>query len=80
MGAFFLGHIFLKKAFCLLATPKQMPFLAISNETIFFKIQDTRLGAIVAPNKCTVFFNRDRGRFGQKTQYLTLFLLLAIIL
>ena len=28
-----------------------MLFLTISNENIFFKTQDTRLGAIVAPNK-----------------------------
>ena len=40
-----------KGAFCLLALPKQMSFLSISDENIFFKTQDTRLSAIVAPNK-----------------------------
>ena len=50
----FWGHIFRKKkrAFWLLAPPKQMPFLTISNKNIFFKTQGTRLGAIVTPNKC----------------------------
>ena len=52
MGVF-LGHIFQKKrAFCLLAPTKQMPFLTISKKNIFFKTQGTRLGEIVAPNKC----------------------------
>ena len=40
-----------KRAFCLLASPKQMSFLTISVESSFFKIQGTRLDAIVAPNK-----------------------------
>ena len=39
------------KGHWLLAPPKQMPFLTISNENIFRKTQDTRLSAIVAPNK-----------------------------
>ena len=44
--------LFLKKiAFCLLAPPKQMSFLTISNENVLFKTQGTRLGAIIAPNK-----------------------------
>ena len=51
MGAIFWGTFFEKKAFCLLAPPKQMSFLTISNENIFLKTQSTRLGAIVAPNK-----------------------------
>ena len=40
-----------KRAFCLLASPKQMSFLTISVESSFFKIQGTRLDAIVASNK-----------------------------
>ena len=52
MGAFFGAHYSEKRAFCLLAPPKQMPFLTISNKNIFFKTKGTRLGAIVAPNKC----------------------------
>ena len=51
-GCIFLGHIFWKKAFCLLASPKQMSSLTISNENSFSKTQGTRLGAIVALNKC----------------------------
>ena len=51
MGAFFGGHFSKKKALCLLAPPKQMPFLIISNGNIFFKTQGARLGAIVASNK-----------------------------
>ena len=47
MGA----HFSEKGAFCLLVLPKQMPFLTISNENIFFKTQGIRLDAIVAPNK-----------------------------
>ena len=39
-----------KRAFFLLAPPKQMPFLTISNKNIFFKTKGTRLSAIVAPN------------------------------
>ena len=48
VAAFFWGTFFEKKT---LAPPKQMSFLTISNEIIFFKVQDTRLGAIVALNK-----------------------------
>ena len=44
MGAFFGAHFLKKKAFCLLAPPKQMLFLTISNENIFLKTQGTRLG------------------------------------
>ena len=47
----FLGQILWKKAFCLLAHPKYMLFLSISDENIFFKTQGTRLSVIVAPNK-----------------------------
>ena len=47
----FRDTFFRKRAFCLLVLPKQMPFLTISNENIFFKTQGNRLGAIVAPNK-----------------------------
>ena len=43
--------IFEKRASCLLGPPKQTSFLTISNKSIFFKTQGTRLGAIVAPNK-----------------------------
>ena len=46
----FVGAHLSKKDFLLACTPKQMPFLTISNEN-FFITQDTRLGAIVAPNK-----------------------------
>ena len=35
-----------------------MSFLTISNENKFFKIQGTRLGAIVAPNKDLVLLLR----------------------
>ena len=48
---FFRVHLPQKMAFCLLAPPKLVLFLIISNENIFFKIQGTILGAIVAPNK-----------------------------
>ena len=51
MVAFFGANFFKKVTFCLLASPKQMSFLTISNENIFFKNQGTRLGAIIAPNK-----------------------------
>ena len=51
MGVFFRAYFLGKRAFCLLAPPKQMSFLIISNENIFFKTQGTRLGAIVSPNK-----------------------------
>ena len=48
----FWGTFFEKeRPFCLLALPKQMSFLTISNENIFFKTQGTRLGATVAPHK-----------------------------
>ena len=50
-GCVFQGIFSEKRVFCLLAPPKQMSFLLISNENIFFKTQSTRLGAIVAPNK-----------------------------
>ena len=54
-----LGHgwtflcifFFEKKAFWLLALPKQMLFLTIFNKKHFFKTKSTRLGVIVAPNK-----------------------------
>ena len=50
--AFLGGNFFKKGSFCLLAPPKQMSFLTISNENIFFlKNQGTRLGVIIAPNK-----------------------------
>ena len=51
MGAFFAGTFSEKRSFCLLALPKQMSFLTISNENIFLKTQGTRLGVIVAPKK-----------------------------
>ena len=51
VGAIFLGTFSEKRLFCLLAPPKQMSFLTISNENIFLKTQSTRLVAIVAPNK-----------------------------
>ena len=50
-GYVLLGQIFRKRAFCLPAPPKHMSFLTISNGNIFLLIQDTRLGAIVAPDK-----------------------------
>ena len=52
MGAFFGAHFLEKRIFCLLAPPKQMPFLTISDKNILFKTKGIRLGAIVAPNKC----------------------------
>ena len=45
----FWGTFFEKGHFVIL--PKQMSFLTISNENIFFKTQGTRLGATVAPHK-----------------------------
>ena len=48
---FFGGKFLEKRAFCLVAPPKHMSFLTSSNENIFLKTQDTRLGAIVAPDK-----------------------------
>ena len=53
MGVCFGGIFSEKRVFCLLATPKQLSYLTISNENIFFKTQGTRLGAIVTPNKDT---------------------------
>ena len=51
-GYVFFGACFQKKrAFCLLAPPKHMSFLTISNGNVFLKTQDTRLGAIVASDK-----------------------------
>ena len=52
MGAVFWVHFLKKRTFCLLAPPKQMSFLTISNKNISFKTKGTRLGATVAPNKC----------------------------
>lgn len=53
--AFFRACFFVffpeKRAFCLAVPPKQMLYLTISNENIFFKTKGTRLGAAVAPNK-----------------------------
>ena len=37
MGAIFGAHLSEKRAFCLLAPPKLMPFSTISNKNIFFK-------------------------------------------
>ena len=51
MGAFFWDTYFVKKIFCLHATPNRMSFLTISNEYILFKTQGTRLRAIVAASK-----------------------------
>ena len=51
-GCVFGAHFSEKRAFWLLALPKQIPFLTISKENTFFKTQGTRLGAIVAPSKC----------------------------
>ena len=51
MGVFFGANVFKKGLFCLLASPKEMSFLTISNENIFFQNQGTRLGVIIAPNK-----------------------------
>ena len=51
MGAFFWGTFSEKRAFCLLAIPKQMSFFTISNENIFSKTEGTRLDGMVTPNK-----------------------------
>ena len=51
MGAFYKDKFSEKKAFCLLAPPKQLSFLTTLNENIFFKSKGTRLGVIVAHNK-----------------------------
>ena len=37
-GCIFRAHLLQKRTFCLLAPLKQMPFLTISNENVFFKI------------------------------------------
>ena len=58
MGMFFWGIYSEKRAFCLLAPPKHMSFLTISNGNIFLKTQDTRLGAIVAPDDKGIEYNR----------------------
>ena len=51
MGAFFRA-LFLKKGhFLSLHSPKQMPFLTTSNESINFKAQGTKLSVLVTPNK-----------------------------
>ena len=42
MGAFFGGTFFEKGHFA--CTPKQMSFLTVPNENIFFKTQGTMLG------------------------------------
>ena len=39
------------KIFCLLACPKQMSFLIISNKNIYFKTLGNRFGVMVTPNK-----------------------------
>ena len=49
-GCIFWGTIFRKKGH-LIALPKEMPFLTVSNKKIFFETEDKRLGAIVIPNK-----------------------------
>ena len=50
-GYDFLGHTFWKKAFCLLASPKQKSFLTISNENVFSRTQGAKLGEKIVPNK-----------------------------
>ena len=50
-GCVFWGTFFEKIAFCLLSPPKQLTFLTASNEIICLKVQGTRLGVIVTPNK-----------------------------
>lgn len=51
-GGNFLGYNFWKKkAFCLLAFPKRCHFLPFLMKMCFFKTQDTKLGAIISPNK-----------------------------
>ena len=48
----FMGPLFgEKRAPCLLAPPRKILFLNISNKSIIFKNQDTRLGAIGPPSK-----------------------------
>ena len=46
-----LGHIFWKRGFCLLASPKQMSFLTIYSENILLKTQGTRFDVILTPHK-----------------------------
>ena len=45
------GNVFFEKDILFLAPPKQVSFLTISNENIFFKPQGTWLHSIVIPNK-----------------------------
>ena len=47
---FWEEHFLKKRAFCLLAPPKQMPFLAILTKILFSKIK--ALDWVRAPNKC----------------------------
>ena len=51
MGAIFVVHTLKKMTFCLLATPKEISFLTISDENIFSKTLRARLGVITLPNK-----------------------------
>ena len=51
MGAIFQGTLSEKRAFCLAAPTKQKFFLTISYENISSKIQSTKLGEKVTPNK-----------------------------
>ena len=44
MGVFFWVNVFRKGAFCLLAPPKQMSFLTIFNENIFFRKSGHQFG------------------------------------
>ena len=50
-GAFPGAHCFEKRPFSWLASPKKMSLLNNFNENFFFKLHDTKLGLIVAPNK-----------------------------
>ena len=51
MSAIFQSTLSEKRAFCLAAPTKQKSFLTISYENIFSKIQSTKLGEKVTPNK-----------------------------
>ena len=41
----------MKKGICLLTPPKKMSFSTISNENTSSKTRDSKLGAIMTPNK-----------------------------
>lgn len=66
MGPFFWETFSEKNSICFLAPPTRISFLTISNEIIFLKTQDTRLGAkelkmyIIVRNELSINENTKR--------------------